>query len=386
MSEIKNVSAKATQGEDLVPTPFVIQATQLAVEDGVLFTTPSELSAIVEQYNLKEAILQEEFNPVITSDFDQMLEQDAAAAGLNAGGQDDVHSFVRLNRVIEETTPLSYKFLGSIPDDLLPFNGAVITVDPIAPVVEPPVVPPEPPVEPPVVPPEPPVVPPEPPVEPLDDDSDDSDDDSDGTENKDHQDNGWGNGDDNPPGNSGDHNNAENNTSGKEDPTQGNNGNDGNSGSNGNAGGNGSDHDDSGNGNNGQDDTGSEDDSGNDDSSDTGSDDSTDDSGNNNEGNQGGPQGNNGWGNGDQQAPGNSLDNNNAENSGGESASVDDYPGNSNHLKVDDVLANDDLLVGGSSISNSHTNNQHVAIDLTLSNSADDITKIIGASNSHGNG
>lgn len=53
---------------------------------------------------------------------------------------------------------------------------------------------------------------------------------------------------------------------------------------------------------------------------------------------KGGPQGNNGFGNGDDDAPGNSLDNNNAENAGGEDAAPEDYPGNSNKLKFEDLL------------------------------------------------
>ena len=52
----------------------------------------------------------------------------------------------------------------------------------------------------------------------------------------------------------------------------------------------------------------------------------------------------NGFGNGDDDAPGNSLNNNNAENAGGRDALPSEYPGNSNSNGNQDVLNPLDLL------------------------------------------
>ncbi|MDP3036250.1 MAG: retention module-containing protein, partial [Rhodocyclaceae bacterium] len=50
-------------------------------------------------------------------------ELEAAAAGLTGGGADAGHSFVRLTRVSEATTPLAYEFPSEGESELLPFNA-----------------------------------------------------------------------------------------------------------------------------------------------------------------------------------------------------------------------------------------------------------------------
>lgn len=56
-------------------------------------------------------------------DPEQLLEQEAAAAGLGGGGENGGNSFVRLTRIAEGVTPLSYQFPGAAPGEILPFNS-----------------------------------------------------------------------------------------------------------------------------------------------------------------------------------------------------------------------------------------------------------------------
>lgn len=54
---------------------------------------------------------------------EQLLEQEAAAAGLGGGGENGGSSFVRLMRVSEGLTPLSYEFPNPAEGDLFPAEG-----------------------------------------------------------------------------------------------------------------------------------------------------------------------------------------------------------------------------------------------------------------------
>ena len=56
-------------------------------------------------------------------DVAQLLEQEAAAAGLGAGGENGGNSFVRLLRITEELTPLSYEFPNPAEGEILPAFG-----------------------------------------------------------------------------------------------------------------------------------------------------------------------------------------------------------------------------------------------------------------------
>jgi len=56
-------------------------------------------------------------------DVAQLLEQEAAAAGLGAGGENGGNSFVRLLRITEELTPLSYEFPNPAEGEILPALG-----------------------------------------------------------------------------------------------------------------------------------------------------------------------------------------------------------------------------------------------------------------------
>lgn len=103
---------------------------------------------------------------------------DATAAGANAAGENGGSSFVQLLRIVENVDPLQYAYSFQAKDTSFIEHGAVLV--PLAEQTAP--------VEPPVVPPAPPV----PPVEPPDTGGD-----------KDHKDNGGGNGVDPAPGGSG---------------------------------------------------------------------------------------------------------------------------------------------------------------------------------------
>ncbi len=54
---------------------------------------------------------------------EQLLEAEAAAAGLGAGGENGGNSFIRLLRVVEELTPLSYEFPNPAEGEILPAVG-----------------------------------------------------------------------------------------------------------------------------------------------------------------------------------------------------------------------------------------------------------------------
>jgi T1SS-143 domain-containing protein len=73
-------------------------------------------------------------------DPEQLLEQEAAAAILAGGGENSGNSFVRLLRISEETTPLSYEFPNAGVSEILPFGGVggaeESDTDPVAPAVQ----------------------------------------------------------------------------------------------------------------------------------------------------------------------------------------------------------------------------------------------------------
>lgn len=54
---------------------------------------------------------------------EQLLEQEAAAAGLGGGGENGGSSFVRLMRIVEPLSPLSYEFDNPAAGDLFPSEG-----------------------------------------------------------------------------------------------------------------------------------------------------------------------------------------------------------------------------------------------------------------------
>lgn len=210
------------------------------------------------------------------------------AAGLGATSTSYGFSFVNLLRISEGVTPIDYAYEHNRVS-IIDVGGDIIVTHPnLVAAIDAPIIH----IDPPHVNP-PPVDPPPPPPPPGDNG---------------HDNNGWGNGDQNPPGNSGDNNNAENNHNGLPDPSHG-----------GNAGG----------------------------PSDPlppiipPVDPNTDQNPPGNNGDQTPPitpvsHDNNGFGNGDQNAPGNSGPNNNAENAQG------NQPGNSanGQLHINDVIQN----------------------------------------------
>jgi Ca2+-binding RTX toxin-like protein len=141
-----------------------------------------------------------------------------------------------------------------------------------------------------------------------------------GENGKTHNNNGFGNGDQNAPGNSADNNNAENADGDKE-----NNGKGSSQGNNGNSNNGGSENSNSNSNNGGSENSNS----------------------NSNNGGSENSNSNNGFGNGDQSAPGNSADNNNAENAASNSSSQS----NTTDDHVDGVslpgTTADDTLTGG---------------------------------------
>jgi T1SS-143 domain-containing protein len=56
-------------------------------------------------------------------DVEQLLEQEAAAAGLGGGGENGGSSFVRLMRIVEPLSPLSYEFDNPAAGDIFPSEG-----------------------------------------------------------------------------------------------------------------------------------------------------------------------------------------------------------------------------------------------------------------------
>ena len=165
------------------------------------------------------------------SDLDKLLELDPTAAGLGASGEGEGSSFVILSRIVELVSPQEYEF-GFNPQGVPPvIQGTSAYIAPVAQDTTPlpPILPPEepekpvdppvdpnPPVDPPIDPPpvDPPVDPedptdPEEPEDPTDPEEPEEPED-DEKDKKEHQDNGFGNGDDDAPGNSGPNNNAEN--------------------------------------------------------------------------------------------------------------------------------------------------------------------------------
>lgn len=283
MENINKVPAVAGSEPEVDTLPA---DTQALIQDNAVFIEPSELTAVINP-----------IKPILSLE-DLLVEEDATAAGLEAG--DAGHSFVDLLRVVEAVPGAEYGFPTNptgTPPKIIGESGVEVTESNVTTTttVKEPTNPGNPPVEPLPTPDEP--NPPGPDVT--------------------HGNNGWGNGDQTPPGNSGDHNNAENNTSGTSDPSHGNNAGSGS----GSSGSNNDSSNGSTNGNSG------------------GSQGGTETPGGNSEENTGGPKGNNGFGNGDQEAPGNSLNHNNAENAGGTSAISDEYHGNSLH--INDIVHNE---------------------------------------------
>lgn len=69
---------------------------------------------------------------------EQLLEQEAAAAGLGAGGENGGNSFVRLLRVSENINPVGFEFPHPNGGEILPFNGIAAAQPDVVPSVTPP--------------------------------------------------------------------------------------------------------------------------------------------------------------------------------------------------------------------------------------------------------
>lgn len=172
MSEDKKVIIVSTNTGSEVP---LTEEPTLQVEtpqDSAVYISPSELNAVVEK-------VQEDFKAVLI-DTDKLIEEDATALGLTGGSSDGGHSFVDLVRIAESVEGVGYDFplnpSGTPPEiegihinDVLPPEDVEIVVN---------------------------IPPPEDPEDPCHGNS--------------GHNNGWGNGDQDAPGNSGPHNNAEN--------------------------------------------------------------------------------------------------------------------------------------------------------------------------------
>lgn len=209
-------------------TPRVEDPRELAEhsENALFPADSSELNAVMEL--VKQEIIIEQIEKIVTDeiDFDNL---EAAAAGASGGGGGDGSDFVRLARIIEEVGPLSYEYEiseGDIQDEI---EGIALSASGDRQDNEQQETPQDPPSDPDEDPRgEDPEVPEDedeedPPSDPEDEDEPD-DTPVDWPEIPDKPgNNGWGNGDQDAPGNSGPNNNAENNTSGKEDPRGGNN-------------------------------------------------------------------------------------------------------------------------------------------------------------------
>lgn len=280
MAENQNISIRADSEPKAMPEATRrVEATRevLDVTEHVIYPkSDSELNAIMDFAKIALAqeddtaipaelfiqdgeirVKEPEFERTVIKQTDELNFEnlDATAAGLGAGGENgEGNSFVVLQRIHEDVTPVQYQYGYNplTPPPIIegvgvPQNTGTVVKSPDQPTVEKPVD--KPPVEPPSdnngdktddkkdeskddskedvnheedkpdVP------------EDKGNNSDDSGDSSDNHDDdktdplpspidlKEHQDNGWGNGDDEAPGNSGPNNNAENNTSGKEDPT-----------------------------------------------------------------------------------------------------------------------------------------------------------------------
>lgn len=224
--EDKTKVDSVTAGIELVAkqvTPQV-EATREDATESVVYPS-SELNALMEV--IKEELDRvdvalskkpsEPLTPILVDELN-LDELEATAAGLGAGGGGDGSTFVRLLRIVEGVDPLSYDYTferQDVPD--VEYYG-VLNVEEISQGQDSP----------------PDVFVPEEPKDPNDEDPKDEDEEDDNPPSpdpddeeeeedkeeedkededdpvKDHQDNGWGNGDDDPPGNSGPNNNAEN--------------------------------------------------------------------------------------------------------------------------------------------------------------------------------